>query len=55
MQDLAKAANVPFTTLWKIRMGETKNPGIDTVKKFAHLLPELTPTPKKAKAVKVEG
>lgn len=34
VQVLAKAAGVPFTTLWKIRAGETENPGIETVRKF---------------------
>lgn len=34
MQDLSRRSGVPFTTLWKIRSGETTNPGIETVKKF---------------------
>lgn len=33
VRDLASASGVPFTTLWKMRSGETKNPGIDTVRK----------------------
>lgn len=32
---LSKASSVPFTTLWKIRAGDTANPGIETVRKFA--------------------
>lgn len=35
LQKLAAVSGVPFTTLWKIRSGETQNPGIDTVAKFA--------------------
>lgn len=34
MHELAKLSGVPFTTLWKVRSGETGNPGIDTVRKF---------------------
>jgi len=34
MQDLSQRAGVPFTTLWKVRSGETANPGIETVAKF---------------------
>jgi predicted transcriptional regulator len=34
VQALAKASEVPFTTLWKIRSGETENPGLETVRKF---------------------
>lgn len=34
LQTLAKVSGVPFTTLWKIRSGETQNPGIDTVRKL---------------------
>ena len=40
VQALAKASEVPFTTLWKIRGGETENPGIETVRKFWPHLPE---------------
>lgn len=38
MQELSKRSEVPFTTLWKIRAGETTNPGIETVKKFFPLI-----------------
>lgn len=31
---LAKASGVPATTLMKIRYNQTKNPGIDTVRRF---------------------
>ena len=34
MGALAAASGVPFTTLWKMRSGETSNPGIETVRKF---------------------
>ena len=39
VQELAKVSNVPFTTLWKIKTGETTNPGIETVKLFAPHIP----------------
>lgn len=31
---LAAASAVPFTTLWKVRTGETRNPGVETVRQF---------------------
>ena len=31
---LADKTKIPFTTLWKIRSGETKNPGVETVRLF---------------------
>jgi predicted transcriptional regulator len=34
MQELARVSGVPFTTLWKVRSGETTNPGLETVRKF---------------------
>lgn len=34
MQRLANISGVPFTTLWKIKVGPTSNPGIETVRKF---------------------
>ena len=33
--DLSKLSGVPFHTLLKIKSGETVNPGIETVRKFA--------------------
>lgn len=30
---LAKQTDVPFTTLWKIRSGETADPRLETVRK----------------------
>ena len=35
---LADMSEVPFGTLWKVRSGVTKNPGIDTVRKFLPLI-----------------
>jgi len=35
---LAEASAVPFTTLWKVRQGDTANPGIETVRKFMPFL-----------------
>lgn len=34
VRELASVSQVPFTTLWKIRSGETENPGIETLRKF---------------------
>ena len=34
MKALAASSGVPFTTLWKVRTGETKNPGVETVRQF---------------------
>lgn len=50
MQDLAVRSGVPFTTLWKIKNGETENPRIETVGQFFHLIPEVKKAPV-AKAV----
>lgn len=36
---VAQESGVPASTLWKIRCGATPNPGIETVRKFFHLLP----------------
>jgi hypothetical protein len=34
LETLAELSGVPFTTLYKIKNEDTKNPGIDTVHKF---------------------
>ena len=34
MQELSRLSGVPFTTLWKIRAGDTENPGIETARRF---------------------
>lgn len=47
MQNLARASGVPFTTLWKVRNGDTTNPGIETVRKF---LPHVAAVAVEAKA-----
>jgi len=39
LRSIAAKSNVPFTTLLKIRSGETKNPGIETVRAFFPYLP----------------
>ena len=36
---VARASGVPFSTLIKIRTGQTGNPGIETVRKFIEHLP----------------
>jgi predicted transcriptional regulator len=39
IERIAGDSGVPASTLWKIRIGATKNPGVETVRKFFHLLP----------------
>ena len=34
VEKLAALSGVPLTTLWKVRSGDTENPGLDTVRKF---------------------
>ena len=34
MTTLARLSGVPFTTLWKVRNGDTQDPRIDTVGQF---------------------
>lgn len=43
LHELANASLVPFTTLIKVRSGETVNPGIETVRKFLPLLAQMLP------------
>ena len=45
VQEVARKADVPFTTLWKLRTGETENPRIETVRR---VWPELSAAPAKA-------
>jgi predicted transcriptional regulator len=40
---LGDLSGVPPTTIYKIKRGETENPGIETVRKFMMHLPELVP------------
>ncbi len=41
LQALARASGVPFGTLWKIRSGDTQNPGIDTARSLLAALPTI--------------
>lgn len=41
IQELSRRSGVPFTTIWKVRDGTTKNPGIKTVGKFMAYLGEV--------------
>lgn len=41
---LSSSSGVPASTLWKIRNGHTPNPGLETVRKFFHLLPATPAT-----------
>ena len=38
MRQMATRSGIPFTTLWKLRSGETDNPRLETVRS---LLPHL--------------
>jgi transcriptional regulator with XRE-family HTH domain len=38
LQRLAKLSGVPFHTLRKVQSGETKSPGIETVRAFARFI-----------------
>lgn len=38
LQQLGAAAEVPWTTIDKIRRGETRDPGIETVRRFLPLV-----------------
>lgn len=44
LRALSKLSGVPFTTLWKIRSGETQNPGIETVRQFLPFVAAQEPT-----------
>ena len=35
LERLATLSGVPITTIYKIRRGETSNPGVETVRQFA--------------------
>lgn len=50
LDSLAGVSGVPASTLWKIRTGVTPNPGLETVRKFFHLLPVSTDTGTQAEA-----
>jgi hypothetical protein len=50
LQDLSDRSGVPYRTLLNIRLGETPNPGLETVRKFFHLLPPVS-----AEAVRTEA
>lgn len=39
---LGGLSGVPPTTIYKIKRGETENPGIETVRKFMEHLPGIT-------------
>lgn len=41
MQEVADRAGMPFGTIAKIRTGEVKNPGIETVRKFYPIMIDL--------------
>ena len=41
LEALADASGVPSHTIYKIKRGETANPGVDTVGKFLPLIPKV--------------
>jgi predicted transcriptional regulator len=43
IDELAGLSGVPPTTIYKIKRGETENPGIDTCRKVMQALPRMTP------------
>lgn len=45
LEELAAKSGVPFTTLYKIKLGTTRDPGLETVRKFAAHLPEPANAP----------
>jgi hypothetical protein len=47
LEELSESSGVPFSTLLKIKLGTTGNPGIETCRKF---WPYLKPEPKNGKA-----
>lgn len=56
LEALAIASGVPFTTIYKIKRGETENPGLETLRKFMpHVaaivaaIPSAPPTPDPAR------
>jgi predicted transcriptional regulator len=42
VQEVGRSSGVPWTTIYKIKRGETVNPGMDTVRKFLPHLVKLT-------------
>lgn len=45
IERLAVLSGVPATTIYKIKRGETSNPGIETVRKFMPLIGEARAEP----------
>jgi predicted transcriptional regulator len=45
MDRLAELSGVPATTIYKIKRGETANPGIETVRKFMPFVEEASRAP----------
>lgn len=43
LKRLSVASGVSFTTLWTIQTGERANPGLETVRKFLHLIDSIGP------------
>ncbi|MFY7867186.1 hypothetical protein [Roseateles sp.] len=41
VREICKRTGVPVTTVWKVRSGETVNPGIETVRAIWPDLPAL--------------
>lgn len=52
---LCKDTGAPFTTVWKVREGETVNPGLETVRSFWPALLKATKQHKGSPAITVEA
>lgn len=51
LEKLAELSGVPMTTIYKIKLGDTENPGLETVRKFApHIAAASQAEPTKAAA-----
>jgi transcriptional regulator with XRE-family HTH domain len=50
LEKLAELSGVPMATIYKIRLGDTENPGIETVRKFAPHITAASAEPTKAAA-----
>ncbi len=49
LEKLSELSGVPMTTIYKIRLGNTENPGIETVRQFApHIAQAATDSVKAA-------
>jgi hypothetical protein len=43
LDELGRLSGVPATTIYKIKRGETENPGVETLRKFMPFVAQLLP------------